>query len=334
MLLANLPFVALKYLRHMGYNMLEELQKKASIAYYDGEPIITDEEYDSLFGKEGPIGTGSKGDIPHMWPMWSLQNYFIGEGEPPISGEMVTSPKLDGAAISLLYIDGILVRALTRGDGNLGKNILPNMWHLVPRVLPTPHSPEGPIQVIGEVVAKKTITNARNVAAGALGLKDAEEFISRKQEAGLAFFSYGFDAGELEFDTYDEGLRFVSSLGFNTVLDSNIDSYPNDGRVYRIRSNRLYAGFGYTAQFPKGAYAEKTRETPVVTKLLDVKWQTGKSGKVTPVAILEPIVINDATISRATLNNFAYIDALGLEIGCMVKVIRAGSVIPCVVGRA
>jgi len=90
---------------------------------------------------------------------------------------------------------------------------------------------------------------------------------------------------------------------------------------------------GYTAHHPRGAYALKIREKGVETTLLDVVWQTGKSGKVTPVAILEPIEIDDAQISRATLNNMAYIESLNLEIGCQVEVIRAGKIIPCVIGR-
>ena len=313
---------------------LEELRRKASEAYYDGNPIITDEEYDALFGTSGPVGTGAKGDIAHHWPMWSLQNYFIGEGEPPLNERCIITPKLDGAAISLLYKDRVLIRALTRGDGVKGKNILPNLQHLVPTELPELLAGPGYLQLTGEVVADINVENARNVAAGALGLKDDKEFIKRIEECGLHFFVYGLETDGGENSLYEQDLWYANDLGFNTVLECDSSFYPTDGRVYRVRENSRYRDLGYTAKHPRGAYAEKTREKPVETTLLDVIWQTGKSGKVTPVAILKEIVIDDAKITRATLNNMAYIDALGLEIGCQVNVIRAGKIIPCVVGRA
>jgi DNA ligase (NAD+) len=103
--------------------------------------------------------------------------------------------------------------------------------------------------------------------------------------------------------------------------------------VFRVDSHKEFENLGSTSHHPRGAYALKTREKGVTTTLLDVVWQTGKSGKVTPVAILEPIEIDDAKISRATLNNMAYIESLNLEIGCKVSVIRAGKIIPCIIGR-
>ena len=90
---------------------------------------------------------------------------------------------------------------------------------------------------------------------------------------------------------------------------------------------------GFTDKFPRGAYAHKEEQEFVTTKLLSVEWNTGKSGKVTPVAILEPVTIGEALISRATLNNIEYIEALNLEVGCTVKVIRAGEIIPSIIGR-
>jgi DNA ligase (NAD+) len=109
--------------------------------------------------------------------------------------------------------------------------------------------------------------------------------------------------------------------------------FPEDGRVFRVNYNPRFYELGFTSHHPRGAYALKTREEGVVTTLLDVIWQTGKSGKVTPVAILEPVEIEEAKISRATLNNMAYIEELNLEIGCKVEVIRAGKIIPCIVSR-
>ena len=121
--------------------------------------------------------------------------------------------------------------------------------------------------------------------------------------------------------------------GFNTAMDSEWDEFPTDGKVFRVNDNTEYLVLGFTSHHPRGAYALKTREEGIETTLLDVIWQTGKSGKVTPVAILDPIEIDDAVISRATLNNIAYIKSLNLEIGCRVKVIRAGKIIPRVIER-
>ena len=98
-------------------------------------------------------------------------------------------------------------------------------------------------------------------------------------------------------------------------------------------SERRVRKLGHTAHHPRGAFAKKVRQEGVVTKLLDVVWQVGKSGNVSPVGILEPVNIGGATVSRATLHNIAIIEDLGLEIGCMVEVIRAGEIIPQIVAR-
>ena len=109
--------------------------------------------------------------------------------------------------------------------------------------------------------------------------------------------------------------------------------FPNDGKVVRLDTNSYFEQLGYTSHHPRGAFALKTRQAGVVTRLLDVEWNVGKSGAVSPVAILEPCVIGEATVSRATLHNMGYIEALGLEIGCNVEVIRSGEIIPRIVKR-
>ena len=304
----------------------------ASQAYYQGTAFLSNEEYDALFGEGGPVGSGEIGEFPHMRPMYSLQKYYVGEGEPPLTGNLIETPKFDGSAVSLLYSDGVFIRALTRGDGDKGRPVTEKLVLLVP---PTIECKET-IQITGEVVASINTTNSRNFSNGALNLKNIEEFKDRMVEGSLVFAAYGlqFDNEELDNYNYSDDLFSLRSWGFHTVSSLDSTKYPTDGKVLRLQDNVEYKRLGFTAKHPRGAYAEKTRDTPEVTKLLDVIWQTGKSGKVTPVAVLSPIVIDDAVITRATLNNMAYIDALGLEIGCMVKVIRAGKIIPCIVGRA
>ena len=103
--------------------------------------------------------------------------------------------------------------------------------------------------------------------------------------------------------------------------------------MFRVDNNAKYEEMGYTAHHPRGAFALKERPPGVVTRLLDVIWQVGKSGVVSPVAILEPVLIGEATVGRATLHNMRYINELNLEIGCIVEVIRSGEIIPRVVRR-
>ena len=124
------------------------------------------------------------------------------------------------------------------------------------------------------------------------------------------------------------------TLGFNTVLQSDWAQFPHDGTVWRLNENENFRRLGYTSHHPRGAFALKEQKKGVTTTLLDVEWQVGKSGVVSPVAILEPCVIGEATVSRATLHNKSYIEELGLYIGCEVEVIRSGEIIPRIVGLA
>lgn len=300
-----------------------------SAAYYAGSPIVPDDVFDHLADSVGygKVGAKQHDNIhKHMYQMYSLQKFYEDEGKDnPLRGEkdISFSHKLDGAAISLLYIDGQLSRVLTRGDGKEGTDITDKFLgsHLVPQVLH--HS--GVIQITGEVAAPKHIPNARNYAAGALNLKDINEFRTR----AIEFFAYGMSPSQ--YDTYDEDLELLKRLGFNTVKDFDLDKiYPTDGIVFRVNSNKRFEELGYTSKFPKGAYAKKDRPDGAETKIIDVVWQVGKSGKVTPVAMLEPVVLGDATITRATLNNIAFIEQLDIQIGDTVHIIRSGEIIPCI----
>ena len=114
---------------------------------------------------------------------------------------------------------------------------------------------------------------------------------------------------------------------------SNYDEYLQDGLVFRVDQYLPFENLGYTSHHPRGAYALKKRGQSVVTKLLDVEWNVGKSGVIAPTALLEPINIDGATISRATLHNKGFIEEMGLEIGCNVELIRSGEIIPRIVRR-
>jgi|SaaInl8_150m_RNA_FD_contig_111_81263_length_6145_multi_10_in_0_out_0_2 DNA ligase (NAD+) len=312
--------------------MTKELLDTAAKAYYEGQPLLSDEEFDRLAEEVGynPVGYNPDAKRKHTYPLYSLQKVFLGEDSPPEYSEKTTeTPKLDGAAIALEYQNGSLKGVLTRGNGEEGVDVTDKFIfsHIVPQSMGANN--DEIIQVTGELVADKSIPNARNYAAGALNLKSIKEFSSRE----LTFIAYSIRGANYESKSYTQDMQYLKELGFNTVIDSSWDKFPKDGKVFRVDSNSYFNKLGYTAHHPRGAYALKTRERGVETTLLDVVWQVGKSGKVTPVAILDPIKIEDARITRATLNNMAYIKSLNLEIGCQVEVIRAGKIIPCVVSR-
>lgn len=302
---------------------------EASRAYYDGKPFLTNEEYDALEQRYGQLIEGA-GEIPHYERMYSLQKHYDRLGEPPLPvSKCVKTPKLDGAAVSLFYVNGSLVQALTRGDGKKGRDILEKMKLLVPLEIDS----KKPTQICGEVVAVSSVENSRNFASGALNLKELSEFKDRMIQGSMLFVAYSTNQMA---NTYLEDLNQLETDGFLTPLTESfksISDYPTDGTVYRLNDNSEYKRLGHTEKFPRGAFAWKDEQESVETVLLDVIWNTGKSGKVTPVAILEPVLIGDATISRATLNNIAYIEALELEIGCKVQLIRSGEIIPKIIGR-
>lgn len=310
---------------------MEDLTKildKASEGYYAGVPTLSDEEFDRLadIARYAKVGSPS-GRVPHAFPMYSLQKFFEKDKCPFSGGSVVVTPKLDGSAVSLLYVNGALTQVLTRGDGKRGIDITEKFlkWDIINKNLDVSQKI---FQVTGEVVAPKSVPNSRNYAAGALALKDIPEFLSRD----LFFIAYGLEPFITSLWTSD--MQLLKRHGFSTVLDEDWAQFPHDGTVWRLDDNRKFRDLGYTAHHPRGAFALKEQKEGVITTLLDVIWQVGKSGVVSPVAILEPCVIGEATVSRATLHNKAYIDALGLYIGCRVEVIRSGEIIPRIVGLA
>jgi DNA ligase (NAD+) len=310
-------------------NKLKAYLDEASISYYSGSPIISDEAFDRLAESSGYSKVGAKQHeniAKHLYPMYSLQKYYADEGEAPLKGvtNISTTPKLDGAAVSLLYINGELVQALTRGDGIEGTDITEK---LISRkdLVPLTVQRLGMFQVTGEIVAIKEIPNSRNYAAGSLNLKDFNEFKTR----AISFYAYGvypYQASEFVKD-----MILLKAQGFQTVLEKDLHNiYPCDGLVFRANNNEEFENFGYTAKHPRGAYARKERQEAVETTILSVEWSVGKSGKVTPVAHLDPVYIGDKLVSKATLNNPGFIEMLDICIGDRVGVVLGGEIIPCI----
>ena len=303
---------------------MKEFLDSASSAYYEGNPTISDEEFDRLASvyNYNSVGYVVTDGIPHLYKMYSLQKFFNLVDAPDLSG-YISTPKLDGAAVSIVYVNGQLAIALTRGDGELGRDITDKMRLLVPNSIPL----QATVQITGEVVCPSSVPNSRNLAAGSLNLKDLEEFRTRP----LTFVAYGLQGSGIF--TWSGTMKYLKAQGFQTVSSFDSSMYPTDGIVYRVDDNQKFESMGYTAHHPRGAFALKQQKEGVVTTLLDVIWQVGKSGAISPVAILEPVMIGSAMVGRATLHNIQYIRDLNLEIGCQVEVIRSGEIIPRVVRR-
>ena len=304
---------------------MKDFLDKACTMYYEGYPILSDDEFDMLANKHQYNAVGYKvtDAVPHTYRMYSLKKCFDINDAPLNIKVCVETPKLDGAAVSLLYVEGLLQLALTRGDGIQGRDITDKMRLLVPEEI----SITNLVQITGEVVAPSSVPNSRNFASGSLGLNDLEEFATRP----LAFVAYGQE--KVVNRNFDATLEGLERMGFNTALSFDCTDYPTDGIVYRLRDNFEFENIGHTSNHPRGAFALKEQKMGELTTLIDVVWQLGKSGVVSPVGILDPIEIGGATVSRATLHNIEYIRDLDLEIGCQVEVIRSGEIIPRIVRR-
>ena len=312
------------------------LLTRAWSAYAEGKPFMTDAEFDAIAQRfafdefqEGELSN----KVTHPYKMYSLQKVFDDEDSPLPAAETADSPKLDGAAIDLVYENGILVSGITRGDGIEGEDITANVYLVesIPNSIPNTDN----IQITGELVCAKEIENARNYAAGAIRVQDLDKF-KKEKAIHLIFIAYGRQP--FKYPTYIEDMTSLETCyGFLTILDGGYcrDFFRTDGMVHRVNDNALYESLGYTAKHPRGAYARKLSSDVAIeeTVLLDVIWQVGRSGKITPVALFDEIIIDDARINRATLNNVGFIEEMGLEIGDIILVTRSGGIIPKVLGK-
>ena len=281
--------------------------------------------------------------------------------------QFVAEPKLDGVAVSLLYRDGVLERGATRGDGRTGEDITQNVRTIasIPLKLRTEQPPEL-LEVRGEIyipkqgfeklndkaraAGEKTFVNPRNAAAGSLRQLDSRITASRPLE--MAAYSLGLAQGwpenNPEPDTHYETLQQLKAWGFlvsdKVELVTGVEGcltyyqqlselrdglpYDIDGIVYKVNELALQQRLGFVARAPRWAIARKFPAQEEMTRLLDVEFQVGRTGAVTPVARLEPVFVGGVTVSNATLHNQDEIERLGLMVGDTVVVRRAGDVIP------
>ena len=319
----------------MIYKELKILIQTHSTLYYDDyAPEITDAEFDQLYDKlvamesaqgwrdhDSPtfrVG-GKAGKVTHPYPLYSLRKvYDIEEVDDFMD---VRLPKIDGTNLSLIYTNGRLSTALTRGNGERGEDVT----HLVEGITNIPtridtHLDE--VVINGECVTNNEVDNFRNYVSGALGLKSAKEFTERN----IIFIAHDWLGAHFG---YKARMEIVKNMGFFTVMEDDAWIYPMDGIVYRADSYVKSVRLGYTSKFPKFAVALKERETETaITTLQDVLWVVGRTGTVNPTAVIDPVVLEDATISRVTLHNLGIIEEHNLGLGDMIQIERAGGVIP------
>ena len=314
---------------------IKRLLDRAWAAYDHGHPFMTDADFDTLSIKYNYNDFGSETlgkKATHPYQMNSLKKVYDDEDAPYEIKNPIESPKLDGTAIALVYEEGYLVMALRRGrSGDTeGEIVTDKMSHLVPNKV----EKSSTHQVNGEVVCDKSINNARNYASGAFGLKDINEFVNDRLPH-LKFVAYGVRPSD-PTGTYEVDMALLHREGISTVLERDIEqNYRTDGRVFRENSNRLFESAGYTSKHPRGAYARKTSSDVAIetTTLRDIIWQVGRTGQITPVAIFDEVIIDDAKIVKATLHNVGFIEEMDLDIGDTIIVTRAGGIIPRVLGK-
>lgn len=267
--------------------------------------------------------------------------------------------KFDGLTINLTYENGILVQAATRGDGVTGEEILAQVRTIksIPSAIPF----KGRLEVQGEGImwlrsleeynktAKEPLKNARNAAAGALRNLDPKETAKRNLDA--FFYNVGYIEGKA-LSSHTEMIEFLKDNRFKTaeyeMMFSDFDAlvseirrietirdtigYLIDGLVIKVNSFAEREELGYTARFPRWAVAYKFYAEEMTTKLIDVNWEVGRTGRLTPTAVLEPVEIAGATVSRATLNNIEDIERKNVKLNARVFIRRSNDVIPEILG--
>ena len=311
--------------------------------------------------------------VAHKIPMMSLSDVFSESEviafderikKEGINPKYMCELKIDGLSVSLLYEKGKLVRAATRGDGTVGEDITHNATTI--KVIPLKLKEEVDIEVRGEIfMSKKTLEdlnkkrkekgepllqNCRNAAAGSIRQLDSKIAASRKLDNFIYHLPNPLDYG---LNTHEEAIEYMRNLGFkinpNNRLVNNINEvidyieekgklrpslpYDIDGVVIKVNDIREQQKLGYTAKFPKWATAYKFPAEEVLTKLVDIIFTVGRTGQITPNAVLEPVIVAGSTISRATLHNEDYVKEKDLKIGDIVSIRKAGDVIPEVVER-
>lgn len=369
--------------------LVEKLNKYAALYYEQDEPEISDAEYDALYDElralEESEGYSLKnspthrvGGAPqkkfaqskHLLRLYSLDKCKTREeladwydrvikaaGKEP---ELTAEYKFDGLTLNILYENGALVKAATRGDGTVGEEVTAQVKTIsgVPRNI----SYKGRIEIQGEGIMRlsaleeynrrssEPLKNARNGAAGAI--RNLAPAVTA--DRNLSFMAYNIGFSDKHFASQSEMHAFLAEEGFETESDftvlkgvdeafafaEKVDGLRHsldfliDGVVFKVNDTALRDEIGYTEKFPKWAIAYKFKADEMTTVLRDVVWQVSRSAKLNPLAVLDPVDIGGVTVKRATLNNYGDILKKKVRIGDRVFIRRSNDVIPEITGVA
>lgn len=373
------------------YKKAVELLNLYSYHYYLlDDAITTDEVYDKLYHEVLEYEINHKEDVlknsptqrvgdaisegfvkaPHLSRMWSLEDAFNSQDlekwltktyKLDKNITFYCEPKYDGASLNLIYENGDLIQAITRGDGEIGELITQNVKTI--RSVPLSIKHKDKIEIRGEVVIYKDefekinqerakngealFANPRNAAAGSLRQLDSKITASRN----LVFLPYGVGENTLEHKLLSQKMEYIYSLGFKnpplratckdfdeieTVygeMNKNRDSYEMmlDGMVVKVDEIAAQIDMGYTVKNPRFSVAYKFPAVEKITTIKEIVLQVGRTGAVTPVAIVEPTNIDGVIVERATLHNFDEIDRKDIRINDKVIILRSGDVIPKII---
>lgn len=369
--------------------LVDTLNEWARLYYEEDAPVVSDAEYDKLYDElrrlEDESGyklnnspTRRVGGSPkkkfeqseHLARLYSLdkcqsKNEFEEWCARVVKAvgylpELTCEYKFDGLTLNLLYENGKLSKATTRGDGTVGEIVTEQVKTI--KKLPMEISFKGVIEIQGEGIlrlsqlekynstASEPLKNARNGAAGAI--RNLDPAVTR--ERGLSFMAYNIGYSEKSFKTQAEMREFLKAEGFevegafevakgvsnavnfadDTEAKRSALDYLIDGVVFKVNDVALRDEIGVTEKFPKWAVAYKFKADEMTTRLNDVVWQVSRSAKLNPIAILEPVDIGGVTVARATLNNYGDIQKKRVRIGDRVFIRRSNDVIPEIMGVA
>ena len=366
------------------------LNKHNDLYYNKDNPILSDSDYDSIKkeilnlekknnflsklgsikGKVGSPPSNKFKKIKHNKSMLSLSNAFDKSdmkdflskiknflNDKNLSIELSSEPKIDGISASLTYENGKLTKGLSRGDGEIGEDILQNLKTIkeIPQIILDKNVPKI-LEIRGEVyigkkdfeIIKDKFANPRNAAGGSLRQKNYKE----TEKIPLKYFAYGFGViNPMVFKTQSEFISKIKSWGFTTnphnknlnsldeieaqhsyieTIRSTLD-YDIDGLVFKVNELVLQSRLGNTSNSPRWATAYKFSSEKAVTKIKDIIIQVGRTGAITPVAKVEPVTVGGVVVSNATLHNEDEINRKDIRIGDTIRIQRAGDVIPQVV---
>jgi len=369
------------------------------------DPVISDEEYDRMFKmlekfenshasyitpdsptqRVGPALIKDFPKVQHLVPMLSLENSYDADDlidwdrkvRELAGGEEIEyciEPKFDGAGISLVYDHDLLQLGATRGDGEVGDDITPNIKRIksVPLSAKFSEYGMGQVEIRGEVLMSKKnfrayneklaeeglppLANPRNAAAGSLRIKDTRTVAGRNLEAFLYHVSYNTVTDELKFNKVGNShyrlMKMLWDVGFRSPIhemsvvhhidevikhiksfEEKRDSLPYeiDGMVIKVDRIDLQEKLGMTSHHPRWAIAYKFKARQATSRLIEVQYQVGRTGAVTPVAKIEPVQVGGVTVSSISIHNEDYINEKDLHLGDTVLIERSGDVIPQIV---